>query len=109
MGTPASFKPGQSGNPKGRPKKEWTWSGLIDQVAEEADTKSGKQFKDIVAKKLWEAAASGQLGATDILIKIKGGYAPNKVQFSDPAEEMTDEQLQEETERLEAIIKSRQT
>ena len=26
------FKPGQTGNPKGRPKREWNWSGLIKNI-----------------------------------------------------------------------------
>jgi hypothetical protein len=68
-----SFKPGQSGNPGGRPKKDWTWSGLLEQVANEIEPKSRKPFKELVTRRLWVEAANGNLGAQkEIMNRMEG-------------------------------------
>jgi hypothetical protein len=68
-----SFKPGQSGNPGGRPKKEWTWAGLLEKVGEETEVKSGQKFKDLVSKRLWIDAINGSLGAQkEIMNRMEG-------------------------------------
>lgn len=67
------FKPGQSGNPGGRPKKEWTWAGLLERVAEETEVKSGQKFKDLVSKRMWVDAVNGSLGAQkEIMNRMEG-------------------------------------
>lgn len=67
------FKPGQSGNPGGRPKKEWTWAGLLEKVAEETEIKSGQKFKDLVSKRMWVDAVNGSLGAQkEIMNRMEG-------------------------------------
>jgi hypothetical protein len=62
MGTPASFKPGQSGNPHGRPPKEWTMKSLLLEAAEEMD-ETGTPKKVIIARKLMQLAAKGDMQA----------------------------------------------
>lgn len=57
------FPKGVSGNPGGRPKKDWTWSGLLEKVGEEIEPKTGKPFKELVSKRLWIDAINGNLGA----------------------------------------------
>ena len=59
--TPASFKPGQTGNPNGRPKRTWTWASLYEKAVEELEGK--EQVKDAVAKKLAELASKGDIVA----------------------------------------------
>lgn len=68
-----SFKPGQSGNPNGRPKREWTWASLLEQVGEEIEPKSKQKFKDLVSKKLWIKAVNGDVIAIkEILNRMDG-------------------------------------
>lgn len=55
------FKPGQSGNPKGRPKAEWTWSGVLRQAMEKAV--GPKQIKELVSEALMEKALTGDVQA----------------------------------------------
>lgn len=58
-----SFKKGQSGNPKGRPPKGWSWAEILEDVGEEIEPKSGKQFKELVSRKLWKECAKGNISA----------------------------------------------
>lgn len=57
-----SWKKGQSGNPNGRPPKEWTMTQLYKDAGEEAD-ETGEPRKKIVARKLWEIAQKGDVTA----------------------------------------------
>ena len=57
-----SYKPGQSGNLNGRPKKEWTWRGLIVEAMEEIEAE-GKPIKKHVAKALASKALQGDVQA----------------------------------------------
>lgn len=56
------FKPGQSGNPKGAPKREWRWSDLYVEAVEESD-ETGVPIKKIIAKNLARLAARGDVPA----------------------------------------------
>jgi len=50
-------------NRKGRPPKEWTMAGIIEQALEEVEAKSGKTFKELIAKRLAHLAVSGDMQA----------------------------------------------
>ena len=66
-------KTGADANPNGRPKRDWTWSGLLEKVGEEIEEKSGKKFKDLVTRRLWVDAVNGSLGAQkEILNRMDG-------------------------------------
>lgn len=61
------FKKGQSGNPNGAPKKEWTWRSLLLEVADEMelDKEMGVQTpkKLIMARKLVSKGMEGDTTA----------------------------------------------
>lgn len=56
------FKPGQSGNPNGRPKRDWTVQSLIEEAMEESD-ESGVPAKKIIYQKLVSLAKRGDIQA----------------------------------------------
>lgn len=62
MKTGGSWKPGQSGNPKGRPKKSRALTEILarggSKTIEDADGKR-RSGKRIVARLLWQAATTG--------------------------------------------------
>lgn len=53
---------GTTPNPNGRPKKEWTMAGLIEQALEIEHT-TGKPKKQVIAEKLAELAMRGDMQA----------------------------------------------
>lgn len=53
-------------NRSGAPKRDWTWAGLLETIAEEEKiTKSGSKmkWKEIVAKRLYHEAMNGNIHA----------------------------------------------
>ncbi len=62
MAKPCSWKPGQSGNPKGAPKRNWTWSGVL-QKAVQKKAKDGRPIKDIIADSLIAETFKGNVQA----------------------------------------------
>lgn len=66
------FKPGNVANPKGRPKKEWTFSQLFREATEEQD-KDGIPYKVKISKKLTEMASKGDIAAIkELTNRIEG-------------------------------------
>lgn len=62
MAKPNSWKPGQSGNPKGAPKRSWTWSGELEKAVEKANLE-GRRIKEVIAESLIAEALKGNVNA----------------------------------------------
>ncbi len=67
------FKKGQSGNPGGRPKREWTWSGLLKKILQQKSP-NGKQWKTVIGKVLVAKAATGDVFAIRELFNRMEGF-----------------------------------
>lgn len=70
--TPASYKPGQSGNPNGRPKRDWTWSSLLEESMEEQD-ETGESYKKIITRKMRTLGTKGDMVAIKELMNRMDG------------------------------------
>lgn len=79
--TPASWKKGQSGNPKGAPKKPWRWAEVIRTVAERMD-KSGKEYKVAIAEALLKEALKGNVAAIKELGDRLDGKAKQAIEMT---------------------------
>lgn len=56
-----AFQKGQSGNPGGRPKREWTWAEELIKASNELETKTGKTFKELISRRVILEAANGNM------------------------------------------------
>lgn len=70
------FKKGESGNPGGRPKRDWTWAGVL-QEAVEAMAKDGQPIKKHIANSLLAEALKGNVMAQKELMNRMDGM-PNQ-------------------------------
>lgn|ERR1035437_7301772 len=67
-----SWKPGQSGNPKGYVKRDWTWKGELEQAVEEA-LSDGKTIKYHLARSLIKQGLKGNVNAIEKMMNRMDG------------------------------------
>lgn len=77
------FKPGQSGNPKGRPKKGNTYAEMIRAIGNYASEKEGKTLKEAAIEAMWKKAAKGDVAALKVLTDREAGYPRQSVEIDD--------------------------
>jgi hypothetical protein len=85
------FKPGQSGNPGGRPKKP-----MVDRMLEEALTSNDSETAKVIAGKLIEKEQMGNLAAIKLIAERTEGR-PQKNAADTPQKpdaQLTQEQIQ---------------
>ena len=85
------FKPGQSGNPGGRPKKP-----MVDRMLEQALTSNDSATAKLIAEKLIEKAKKGNLAAIKLIAeRTEGRPQKNAAETQQKAEvQLTPEQVQ---------------
>lgn len=79
MAKPQSWKPGQSGNPKGAPKRTWTWAGELEKAVQELD-KNGTPLKEHIAKALVRETLKGNMVAAKELMNRMDGMPKQDTQ-----------------------------
>jgi hypothetical protein len=67
-----SFRKGRSGNPNGAPKREWSWSGILQDTLEKK-AKNGGDIKELVAISLVRQALKGNVVAIKELMNRMDG------------------------------------
>lgn len=89
-----TFGPGNNANPFGRPKRDWTWKDLLEDVAEEEAELRNKlgvvtarqQFKKLIAKKLFKMAVGGDMQAIKEIMNRMDGPASSLLDPDEPQE-----------------------
>ncbi len=65
--TGKGWKPGQSGNPNGRPKKNYTIPDLLTKIGEEDGTLDGKSKLEVIMYKVFQYALEGKQWAVQFI------------------------------------------
>ena len=74
------WKPGQSGNPKGRPPKVRTIPDILRRLGQER-VKDGEQTRlEAVLRKVYDLALEGQAWAVQFIAERTEGKAPERLQ-----------------------------
>lgn len=76
------WKKGQSGNPKGRPKRTEVLTDLLWAELKRKDKKQGVVKKVLLIRKLVDKAIAGDMRAQQIVIDRLWGKAPDNVQIT---------------------------
>jgi len=86
------WKPGESGNPNGRPKRGWTWADLLEEAAEEVLTaKDGQMIsaKKAIAKRLLKMGVEGDRQAIKDIMDRTDGYPVSTADITSKGEKIT--------------------
>lgn len=78
------FVKGQSGNPLGRPPKDWTWKSLVLEAAEEIANGSDEPKKKLMARKLVDLCVDGNIAALKEAGDRIDGKVPQGLEHSGP-------------------------
>jgi len=74
------FKKGQSGNPNGRPKKEFCIPDIIRKQGKELDPTTKKTFYEGMVDKAWKLAVKGDKAARDWVSERTEGKALDRIE-----------------------------
>lgn len=85
--TSTSFKPGQTGNPNGRPKEEWTWSGVLRDAVEEM-AKDGQPIKKHVATAILRETLKGNVQAFNAIANRMDGMPAQQTDITSKGEKL---------------------
>jgi hypothetical protein len=83
-GGDTKFKPGQSGNPGGRPKKGESLTEILRAQGELPPGKTGKARKELIGEKLWRLALSGDKFAIRYVYDRLDGRSKETKEISGP-------------------------
>jgi len=81
------FKPGQSGNPNGRPKKGQTFTDLLKEYLAQETKEPGKTRYDKLIEKMYEFAMQPDATMMKYLVDRVDGKPAESVQLSSDADE----------------------
>jgi len=92
------FKPGQSGNPRGRPRKSVFIANLLQEIGDEEHEYSGMTKAEALCRMLYQMAMAGNLKAINMIFDRVDGKPRLAIEETDDHADigaMTDEQLTE--------------
>ena|SRR5688500_18404908 len=74
------FKPGQSGNPKGRPPKGEATAEILRAIGDLTYNNTEKTYRERAAQVLWEQACKGNLAAFQWIVDRTEGKVTDRLQ-----------------------------
>ena len=77
--TGKGFKPGQSGNPNGRPRKEFCVPDILREIGKDIDPLTKKTYYEAMCAKAWKLAAKGDKAARDCVTDRTEGRALERI------------------------------
>ena len=109
------WKPGQSGNPRGRPPKEKSLTSLLREELEQREPKTGETYERLLARAIVRGGAAAALKGHDALAKLiferVEGKVPDIVDLrslsilvNKPIEQMSLEELDAYDRELQSMI-----
>lgn len=93
----------QTGNVPSLILKTASWQKLIDDLLPD-----NKIIEKLNNNAMQEKSLYASNQAIDLIMKIKGKYAPQKFELTTPEDEMTDEEIEQELKTIEEEKKKRQ-
>lgn len=95
------FKPGVSGNPKGRPKGKRSIPDILRKIGEEEGSIDGKTKLDVVMRKVFGYALEGKSWAVQFIAdRTEGKAVERKADVSDEWKELIRESVKFDEEDL---------
>jgi|GEM_PF-1591927 len=92
-------------NKNGRPPKGWAWSELLEDIGDEVEPKSGKQFKELVGRRLWLECVNGNIMAVKELFNRMEGLPRLKLEVDGKI----DMKIPQLVEALDKIIAAKES
>ncbi|MCP3682544.1 MAG: hypothetical protein GY861_07620 [bacterium] len=93
------WKPGQSGNPNGRPPKNVALSDILKELGleciEDIETKDKKTRNELLAKVMWKKALKGDMLAINTVLERKDGKLKEHIVTEDITVHVPDQQEQQ--------------
>ena len=96
------FKPGKSGNPKGRPKGARSLSTILREMLEEPidivvdGKKERREFREVIIRKLLKKANDGDMRAIQEIFDRVEGKAQQNIDHTTQGEKIADTRILEE-------------
>jgi hypothetical protein len=88
------FQPGQSGNPRGRPRRRTIKADLRDALSETTGRSDGSTKQQVLVRKLVDDAAGGDLASVKLLFGLTSSL------FRDESDDANDEQIRPDDQAL---------
>ena len=76
------WQKGQSGNPGGRPKKDFSLNTALREYLAEKDNRRKKLRKDVIVEKLYKLAAAGDVKAIKMIFDRLEGLPVSQIELS---------------------------
>lgn len=81
------FGPGNNANPKGRPHKDWSWAGQLQEAVEEA-MKDGKPLKYHMARAMVKEVLKGNVQAFNAIMNRMDGMPEQATDITSKGEKI---------------------